>query len=156
MTTIAAHACSGFALKSSSYSWHFSLFSSSLEAKTSLRQSQRKNLQLPMDSKAEFQLQPSSSGEALDMLLGAGLNRVQATNLLVGSLGQRPTSQDRGPDQRSSTWPVEEQGSYQLAQSSQFECTVLETLAKFGERLDSLTARVKGSDSSSSTLSGVS
>ena len=33
---------------------------------------------------------------------------------------------------------------------------MLETLAKFGERLDSLTARVEGSDSSSSTPSEVS
>ena len=109
-----------------------------------------------MDSETEFQLQPSSSGEALELLLGAGLDRVQATNLLAGSSGQRPTSQDRGADQRSSTRSAEEQGSHQSAQGSQFERTVPETLAKFGERLDSLTARVEGSDPSSSTLSGAS
>ena len=51
-----------------------------------------------MDSETEFQLQPSSSGEALELLLGAGLDRVQATNLLAGSSGQRPTSQDRDAD----------------------------------------------------------
>ena len=49
-----------------------------------------------------------------------------------------------------------ESGSHQPAQSSQFERTVLETLAKFGERLDSLTARVEGSDSSNLTPSEVS
>ena len=38
-----------------------------------------------MDSEAEFQIQPSSSGEALELLLGAGLDRVQAANLLAGS-----------------------------------------------------------------------
>ena len=95
-------------------------------------------------------------GEALELLLGAGLDRVQATNLLAGSSGQRPTSQDRGAGQRSSTRSAEEQGSHQSAQGSQFERTVLETLAKFGERLNSLTAKVEGSDSSSSTLGGAS
>ena len=49
-----------------------------------------------------------------------------------------------------------EQGNHQPAQSSQFEHTVLEMLAKFRERLDSLTARVEGSDSSSLTPSEVS
>ena len=108
-----------------------------------------KILQLPMDSETEFQLQSSPSGEVLELLLGAGLDRVKATNLLAESLGQRPTSQDRGADQRSSTRSAEEQGS-------QFKRTVLETLAKLGERLDSLTVRVEGSDPSSSTLSGAS
>ena len=42
------------------------------------------------------------------------------------------------------------------AQGSQFECTVLETLAKFGKRLDFLTPRVEGSDSLSLTPSGAS
>ena len=107
-----------------------------------------------MDSEAKFQIQPSSSEETLELLLGAGLDRVQASNLLAGveSSGQRHTSQDCGADQRSSTQSAEEQGSHQSAQCSQFKCTVLETLAKFGERLDSLTARVEGSDSSSLTM----
>ena len=39
---------------------------------------------------------------------------------------------------------------------SQFECMVLETLAKFGERLDSLMPRVEGNDFSSLTPSEVS
>ena len=110
-----------------------------------------------MDSEAEFQLQPSSSVEALELLLGAGLDRVQAANLLSGtdSSGQGPSSQDRGGDQRSSTRSAVEQGSHQPAQSSHFERTVLETLAKFGKRLDSLIASVEGSDSSSSTPSEV-
>ena len=43
---------------------------------------------------------------------------------------------------------AEEQGSHQLAQGSQFKRTVMETLAKFREILDSLTARVEGSDPS--------
>ena len=110
-----------------------------------------------MDSEAEFQIQLSSSGEAVELLLGAGLDRVQASNLLAGveSSGQRPTFQDCGADQRSSTQSAEEQGSHQSAQGSQVECTVLETLAKFGERLDSLTARVEGSDSLSLTMGDI-
>ena len=81
---------------------------------------------IEMDSEAEFQLQPSSSAEALELLLGAGLDRVQAANLLTGdSSGQRPSSQDNGGDKRSSTRSAVEQGSHQLTQSSQFERTVL-------------------------------
>ena len=88
-------------------------------------------------------IEPYFSGEALELLLGAGLDRVQAANLLAGmeSSGQRPTVEDRGRDQRSSTRSAD--GNHQSAQTSQFEQTVLETLAKFGERLDSLTARVR-------------
>ena len=95
-------------------------------------------------------IEPSSSREALELLLGAGLDIVQAADFLAGaeSSGQRPTSQDRGRDQRSSTRSAEEQGSHQSVQGSQLEHTVLE---KFRERLDSLTARVEGSDSSIST-----
>ena len=48
------------------------------------------------------------------------------------------------------------QGSHQPPQSSQFERTVLETLAKFRKRLESLTARVESSDSLSSMPSEVS
>ena len=56
------------------------------------------NLQLPMDSEAEFQIQPSSSGEALEQSPGN-------YSLLAGakSSGQRPTSQDCDVDQRFST-----------------------------------------------------
>ena len=45
-------------------------------------------------------IEPYFSGEALELLLGAGLDRVQAANLLAGaeSSGQRPTSQDHGRD----------------------------------------------------------
>ena len=109
-----------------------------------------------MDSEVEFQIRPSSSergGEGvLELFLGAGLDRVQAINLLnllagAESLDQRPTSQDRGADHRSSVQSAAEQGSHQSAQGSHFERTMLETLAKFGERLDSLTVRVEGSDS---------
>ena len=101
-------------------------------------------------------IEPYFSGEALELLLGAGLDRVQAANLLAGteSSGQRPTVEDHGRDQRSSTRSAD--SNHQSAQSSQFEQTVLETLAKFGGRLDSLTARVEGSDSSSLTPSGAS
>ena len=52
---------------------------------------------------------------------------------------------------------VEDQGAQQSVQSgSQFERTVLETLAKFGKQLDSLTTKVEGGDSSGLTPSGVS
>ena len=52
-------------------------------------------------------------------------------------------------DQGFSWQSAEEQGIHQSAQNgSQFEHTVLETPAKFEERLDSLTARVEGGDSS--------
>ena len=80
-------------------SWHSG---SSSEAKH-FSDSQQKILLLLMDSKAEFQLQPSSSAEAVELLLGAGLDRVQAANLLSGanSSGQRPSSQDCGRNQRS-------------------------------------------------------
>ena len=40
-----------------------------------------------------------------------------------------------------------------MTQGSQFKHTILEILAKSGERLDSFIVRVKGSDSSSSTPS---
>ena len=104
-----------------------------------------KDSTIAIDSEAGFQLQPSSSVEALELLLGAGLDRVRAANLLTrDSSGQRLSSQDSGGDQKSSTRSAVEQGSHQPAQSSQFERTVLETLAKFGERLDSLTAKVEG------------
>ena len=91
--------------------------------------------------------------EALELLLGAGLDRVQAADFLAGaeSSGQRPTSQDWSRDQRSSTRLAEEQGSHQLARGSQLERTVLEIRAKFGERLVSLTAGVEGSNFLSST-----
>ena len=50
-------------------------------------------------------------------------------------------------NERSSSQSAEDQGAHQSAQSgSQFEHTVLETLAKFGKQLDSMTARVKGND----------
>lgn len=37
-----------------------------------------------LDTETKFQLQPSSSTEAPEMLIGAGLDRVQANNLLTG------------------------------------------------------------------------
>ena len=44
-----------------------------------------------LDTETKFQLQPSSSTEALEMLIGAGLDRVQVNNLLTGvELRTRP------------------------------------------------------------------
>ena len=38
-----------------------------------------------MDTEIRFQLQPSSSTKALEMLIGTGLDRVHMTNLLSGT-----------------------------------------------------------------------
>ena len=97
----------------------------------------------------EIQVQPSSSTEVLDLLLGAGLDRVEAANLLAGATvpGQRPSMHGGLEDQRSSSPLVGEQSVPQTATKT-FETTVMETLARFGEKLEYLTARVEGSDTS--------
>ena len=87
-----------------------------------------------MYTETEFQLQASSSTEMLKMLIGAGLDRVQATNLLTGAepMGQRPMIQDHRMNQGSSARVTEDQGIHQSVQSgSQFKHTVLQTLKKF-------------------------
>ena len=50
-------------------------------------------LSFGMDAKTKFQLQPSSFMEAIEMLIGTGLDRVHTTNLLSGTepVGRRPT-----------------------------------------------------------------
>ena len=109
-----------------------------------------------MDSEAEFQLQPSSSVEALELLLGAGLDRVQQPTSCL-----EQTHRPRGPllkimagirdPPRDRQWSKATTSRLRITSSS-----IREMLAKFGERLDSLTARVEGSDSSSSMPSEVS
>ena len=94
-------------------------------------------------------MQPSSSTEVLDLLLGAGLDRVEAANLLSGAAvpGHRPSTHGGHEDQRSSSPLVGGQSVPQTATKT-FETTVMETLARFGEKLEYLTARVEGSDTS--------
>ena len=88
--------------------------------------------------------------EALELLLGAGLDRFQAAKLLTGdSLGQRPSSQDCGGDQTSSVRSAGEQGSHQPAQSSQFE-------RKVRGKTGLAHSEGRGSDSSSLTPSELS
>ena len=81
-----------------SCSWHFGFFLACLKRNIPGR-SRQKNLQLPMDSEAKFQLQPSSSVEALELLLGAGLDRVQE---LTSCLEQ--THRTRGPLLKIVAW----------------------------------------------------
>ena len=83
-----------------------------------------------------FQLQPSFSIEAMEMLIGTGFDRVQVTNLLTGAepLGQRPMIQDHRMDQRSCLRVTEDQGIPQLAQSGS-SSTVLETLVSSGRKV---------------------
>ena len=66
----------------------------------------------------------------LEMLIGAGLDRVRATNLLTGvePSGQRPMVQECCMDQGSSLRVTEDQDIHQSVQSgSQFKHTVLQT-----------------------------
>ena len=100
----------------------------------------------------EIQVQPSSSTEVLDLLLGAGLDRVEAANLLLRATmpGQRPSMHILHEDQRSSSPLMGGQSVPQTATKT-FETTVMETLSRFGKKLEYLTARVEGSDTSTST-----
>lgn len=90
----------------------------------------------------EIQVQPSPSMEVLDLLVGAGLNRVQAANLLSGVTvpGQRHSMHGLHKDQRSSSPLVGGQSIPQTA-AKPFKTMVMETLARFGEKLKYLTAR---------------
>lgn len=87
--------------------------------------------------------------EALDLLVGAGLNRVQTANLLSGVTvpGQRRSMHGLHKDQRSSSPLVGGQSIPQTA-AKPFKTMVMETLARFGEKLKYLTVRVEGSDTS--------
>ena len=90
----------------------------------------------------KIQVQPSSSMEVLDLLVGAGLNRVQAAKLLSGVTvpGQRPSMHGLHKDLRSSSPLVGGQNIPQTA-AMPFKTMVMETLTRFGEKLKYLTAR---------------
>ena len=93
----------------------------------------------------EIQIQPTSSSEVLELLLGAGLDRAQASTL-VGNLlqgqrpkdceGQRPTIQSHPRTQSIQSSPSR----------NEFECTVMETMQCLSRRLDSLAEKVEGSN----------
>ena len=57
-----------------------------------------KKLSFGMDTKSKFQLQQPSCMEALEMLIGAGLDRVHTTNLL-------PETEPAGPEAHSTRTP---------------------------------------------------
>ena len=65
---------------------------------------------IAMDSEAEFQLQPPSSMEALELLLGAGLEILHA----ISSGARQPPASSEQPIQAYGavivTWPDEESG----------------------------------------------
>ena len=94
----------------------------------------------------EIQIQPSSSPEILDLLLGAGLDRGQAT-ALIGNLPQDQRS-ERLEDSEGQRPTTRSNPQIQSDQSStgrtDFERTVMETMQH--QRLDSLAERVEGND----------
>ena len=96
----------------------------------------------------EIQIQPSSSSEILDLLLGAGLDRGQAT-ALIGNLPQDQRSErlEDGEGQRPTTRSNPQIQSDQSSTGrTDFERTVMETMQRLSQRLDSLAERVEGND----------
>ena len=96
----------------------------------------------------EIQIQPSSSSEILDLLLGAGLDRGQAT-ALIGNLPQDQRSErlEDGEGQRPTTRSNPQIRSDQSSTGrTDFERTVMETMQRLSQRLDSLAERVEGND----------
>ena len=93
----------------------------------------------------EIQIQPTSSSEVLELLLGAGLGRAQAS-ALVGNIpqGQRPEDCD---NQRPTIPSHPGSQSIQSSLSrSEFKRTVMETMQHLGRRLDSLPEKMEGSN----------
>jgi len=91
----------------------------------------------------EIQVQPSSSSEVLDLLLGVGLDRAQA----VALMGNRPQGQRPGGQEECEPSPTiqRDQGSGR----SEFKHTVMETMQHLSQRLDSLAKKVEGNDEQS-------
>ena len=96
----------------------------------------------------EIQIQPSSSSEILDLLLGAGLDRGQAT-ALIGNLPQDQRSErlEDGEGQRPTTRSNPQIQSDQSSTGrTDFERTIMETMQRLSQRLDSLANKVEGRD----------
>ena len=96
----------------------------------------------------EIQIQPSSSSEILDLRLSAGLDRDQAT-ALIGNLPQDQRSErlEDGEGQRPTTRSNPQIQSDQSSTGrTDFERTVMETMQRLSQRLDSLAERVEGND----------
>ena len=92
----------------------------------------------------EIQVQPAGSSEVLELLLGAGLDRAQAS-ALMGNLpqGQRP---ERPEDSEGRRPTAQLHPGTQSTNRSEFERTVMETMQRLSERLDSLADRVERRD----------
>ena len=92
----------------------------------------------------ETQVQPISSVEVLELLLGAGLDRTQASALLENLLqGQRPEGcEGQRPAIQSQPGTHSNQSSLSR---SEFERTVMETMQRLSQRLDSIAEKVDGS-----------
>jgi len=88
----------------------------------------------------EIQVQPLSSSEVLDLLLGVGLDRAQA----VALMGNRPQGQRYGGQEECE--PSHTIQRDQGTGRSEFECTVMETMQRLSQRLDSLAEKVEGND----------
>ena len=96
----------------------------------------------------EIQIQPSSSSELLDLLLSAGLDRGQVTALIGNFLqDQRSERLEDGEGQRPTTCSNPQIQSDQISTGrTDFERTVMETMQRLSQRLDSLVERVEGND----------
>ena len=89
-----------------------------------------------------IQVQPASSSEVLELLLG--LDRAQAS-ALIGNLpqGQRP---ERPEDSEGRRPTAQLHPGTQSTNRSEFERAVMETMQRLSERLDSLADRVERRD----------
>ena len=91
----------------------------------------------------ETQVQPISLVEVLELLLGAGLDRTQASALLENlPQGQRPEGcEAQSPTIQSQPGTHSNESS---SSRSEFEHTVMETMQRLSQRLDSLAEKVDG------------
>ena len=94
----------------------------------------------------EIQVQHSSSSEVRDLLFDAGLDRAQA----VALMGNRPQGQRPGGQKECEPSPTiqRDQGTGR----SKFERTVMETMQRLSQRLDSLAEKVEGNDERSNVM----
>ena len=102
----------------------------------------------------EIQVQLSSSLEVLELLLGAGLERVQASALIENlPQGQRPERQKDSEGRRPTTQlhPGTHSGQGPINRSK-FEHMVLKTMQRLSQRLASFADKVEGRDERSSSM----
>ena len=91
----------------------------------------------------EIQVQPISLVEVLELLLSAGLVRTQASALLENfPQGQRPEGcEGQSPAIQSQPGTHSNESS---SSRSEFKRTVMETMQRLSQRLDSLAEKVDG------------